>query len=341
VLVGDIDRGGVFAALLGTLSLLRPTERRHVRAMLVNNFRGDPALFDGGVQFLQRRGRMPVLGVVPHVDGLRLPSEDSLDLDRGFGSAPAALDVAVVRLPRISNFDDCDALLREPGVGVRLVDEGTRLGDPDLIVLPGSKATRADLEAMRARELDQAVVRARERGSAVLGICGGLQLLGTSIADPSGSDHGAAGTSPALGLLPTTTVMDSAKVVRLSSGRVLPRPGLFALAAGAGVQGYEIHAGRTEPVRGPLRLGWNGDAHDDGATSEDGWVAGTHLHGLLEAEAVRRPLLQAVARRRGRDWTPGPPIRSVDEELDRLADAVEAAIDMNLLRRIVAEGVPS
>ncbi len=159
LLVGDIDRGGVFAALLGTLALLRPAERRHVRAMVVNNFRGDPALFTDGVEFLQRRARMPVLGVVPRIDRLRLPEEDSLGLDASFGSdttSSSQLDVAVIRLPRISNFDDCDALLREPGVRVRLVEHGDRLGDPDLIVLPGSKATRADLDAMRERGLDRA-----------------------------------------------------------------------------------------------------------------------------------------------------------------------------------------
>jgi len=347
LLVGDIDRGGVFAALLGTLALLRPAERRHVRAMVVNNFRGDPALFTDGVAFLSRRARLPVLGVVPHVEGLRLPEEDSLALDRGFRSSSdgvvGGLDVAVIRLPRISNFDDCDALLGEPGVSVRLVEHGDRLGDPDLVVLPGSKATRGDLDALRERGLDRALATAAGRGTAILGICGGFQLLGACIADPDGTDSGVAGSSRGLGLLPTSTHMSGEKVVRPVQGRVLPRPGLFAHAAGAAVRGYEIHAGRTSPVRGPLLL--DGDlagvaAHEDGATSEDGWVAGTHVHGLLDAAEVRRPLLRAAAERRGRTWVSGAPVRGVDEELDRLADAVCAALDMNALRRIVAEGVP-
>lgn len=341
LLVGDIDRGGVFAALLGTLSLLRPIERRHVRAMIVNNFRGDPALFSDGVSFLERRARLPVLGVVPRVEGLRLPEEDSLGLDSAFatGGDAAALDVAVIRLPRISNFDDCDALLREPGVQVRLVDHADRLGDPDLVVLPGSKTTLADLEAMRAGGLDRAVVAARERGSAVLGICGGFQLLGESVFDEGGADGGAAGTAAGLGLLPTSTVMAGGKVVRPVTGTVQPRPGLLSLAAGAAVRGYEIHAGRTRPDAPPLRLHGDGIDWDDGATSEDGWVVGTHVHGLLDGEAVRRPLLQAVAERRGRRWSPGTPVPGVDAELDRLAGAVSAALDMNALRRIVAEGV--
>jgi adenosylcobyric acid synthase len=342
LLVGDIDRGGVFAALLGTLSLLRPAERRHVRAMIVNNFRGDASLFDEGVAFLEKRALLPVLGVVPRVEGLRLPEEDSLGLAAAFAGngGPGSLDVAVIRLPRISNFDDCDALLREPGVGVRLVDHGDRLGDPDLVVLPGSKTTLADLDALRETGLDRAVVAARERGSAVLGVCGGFQLLGESLSDETGTEGGGPGAAPGLGLLPTATRMTGGKVVRPVTGSVQQRPGLLALAAGAPVRGYEIHAGRTAPHAAPIRLERDGIAWDDGATSEDGWVAGTHVHGLLDDAAVRRPLLQAVAARRGRAWSPGPAVPGVEAELDRLADAVCAALDMNLLRRIVAEGVP-
>jgi len=342
LLVGDIDRGGVFAALLGTLALLRPVERRHVRAMIVNNFRGDPALFADGVDFLSRKACMPVLGVVPRVEGLRLPEEDSLGLESAFAGAggPHALDVAVIRLPRISNFDDCDALLREPGVRVRLVDHGDLLGDPDLVVLPGSKTTRADLAALRERGLDRAVSAARERGAAVLGICGGFQLLGTLVADDDGSDDGAPGSTPGLGLLPTATSMSGGKVVRPVTGRVLPRPGLLALAADAPVRGYEIHAGRTAPHEAALCLRSGDEEWEDGATSSDGWVVGTHVHGLLDEPAVRRPMLQALAARRGRHWRPGPPVPGVEAELDRLADAVAAALDMNLLHRIVEEGVP-
>jgi adenosylcobyric acid synthase len=343
LLLGDIDRGGVFAALLGTLALLRPAERRHVRAMVVNNFRGDAALFADGVAFLERRARLPVLGVVPRIEGLRLPEEDSLGLEASFdggGGGADTVDVAVIRLPRISNFDDCDALIREPGVRVRLVDHGDRLGDPDLVVLPGSKTTRADLDAMRSQGLDRAVCAARERGAAVLGICGGFQLLGTLVEDDAGTDQGTPGASPGLGLLPTVTRMAGAKVVRPVTGRVLERPGLLALAAGAALRGYEIHAGRTAPHAPALSLQSDGEQWEDGATSDDGWVVGTHVHGLLDDAAVRRPLLAAVAARRGRAWVPGPPIPGVDAELDRLADAVSAALDMNLLHRIVEEGVP-
>ena len=335
LLAGDIDRGGVFAALLGTLALLRPAERRRVAALVVNNFRGDPALFAGGAAFLERRARLPLLGVVPHVEGLRLAQEDLLGLP-AMRSSAAAIDVALVGLPRISNFDDCDPLLREPGVGVRLVERGDDLGDPDLVVLPGTKTSRTDLEAARAGGLDAAVRRARRRGAAVLGICGGMQLLGRGVDDPDGLDA-APGSSPGFGLLPSATRMSAEKVVRRVRGTVLPVPGLLAGAAGVEIGGYEIHAGRTPARRPPLRLRdeAGGAPWDDGSSSPDGWVVGTHVHGLLDEPRLRRALLRAVAARRGRRWRPGPPAPGPEAELDRLADAVGAALDMDRLRAII------
>jgi adenosylcobyric acid synthase len=339
LLCGDIDRGGVFAALLGTLALLRPAERRRVAGMIVNNFRGDPRLFEDGAAFLERRARIPVLGVVPHLDGLRLPQEDSLGLVAMNGAGPpvpVAIDVALVGLPRISNFDDCDPLLREPGVRVRVVDHGGALGDPDLVVLPGTKTSRTDLEVAHERGLATALRAARRRGTAVLGICGGMQLLGRGIDDPDGADA-APGSTAGIGLLPTATRMSAEKVVRRVRGEVLARPGLLEGAAGLAVAGYEIHAGRTPARRAPLRLrpDAGGGAWDDGATSPDGWVVGTHLHGLLEAAPLRRAMLGGVARRRGRRWRPGPPRPGPEAELDRLADALAAAVDTARIRAII------
>jgi adenosylcobyric acid synthase len=347
LLVGDVDRGGVFASLLGTLDLLRPSERRHVRALIVNNFRGEPGSFADGMAFLQHRARLPVLGPVPHLSGLRLAEEDSLGLpslrSQGNGGQ-AKLDVAVISLPLISNFDDCDPLLREPGVAVRTVEHADRLGDPDLVILPGSKATLADLESLRQRGLDRAIRTARERGSAVLGVCGGLQLLGRLVTDPEGADGGGSGRARGLGLLPTTTRLSADKVVRRVVGEVQPVPGLFAAAAGMPVRGYEIHTGQTSPSAPPLRLrpaeGGGDEPWEDGATSEDGWVAGTHLHGLFEDTEVRRGMLRAVAEHRGRRWRPGVTAPDTESELDRLTDAVEASIDMRRLWAMIVEGVP-
>jgi len=342
LLVADIDRGGVFAALLGTLSLLPPRDRHRVAGMIVNNFRGDASLFAGGVRVLEQRGRVPVLAVVPHLDALRLPDEDSLDLagfDGGGNGATAVIDVAVLRLPRISNVDDCLPLLREPGVRVRLVDHGDRLGDPDLMLLPGSKATRADLAVLRARGLDRAVRAAHARGTAALGICGGFQLLGRRLVDPLGSDGSRPGTSNGLGLLATSTRMSATKVVRRVQGTVLAGPGLLTAAAGAAVAGYEIHSGRTPPLAPPLRLdAGNGTTWEDGARDPEGWVVGTHVHGLLESDQLRRGMLRAIAARRGRRWRPGPLRPGPEAELDRLADAVEAATDVPRLLALVERG---
>lgn len=343
LLVGDVDRGGVFAALLGTLELLRPRERRLVRALIVNNLRGDAAMFADGCRFLEHRSQRPVLGVVPHVPNLRLAEEDSLGLPRlRRDDGAAQLDVAVLQLPRISNFDDCDPLLGEPGVAVRPVVHGDRLGDPDLVVLPGSKATLADLAWIREQHLDRALRAAHQRGTAVLGICGGMQLLGRLVDDPEGSDGGTPGRARGVGLLPTTTRMTGEKVVRRVVGEVLDVPGLLAPARGAPVVGYEIHTGRTPPATPPLRLRpeTGGEPWEDGAVSEDGWVVGTHVHGLLTSEAVRRGILRAVAERRGRRWRPGPSVPTTEAELERFADAVEASLDVERLLDIVATGVP-
>jgi adenosylcobyric acid synthase len=280
-----------------------------------------------------------MLGVVPHLEGLRLAQEDSLGLPAMNGTGPGAaavIDVALVGLPRISNFDDCDPLLREPGVGVRTVDRGDRLGDPDLVVLPGSKTSRADLEAARDRGLAPALRGARRRGTAVLGVCGGMQLLGRGVDDPDGVE-GAPGSATGLGLLPSATRISPGKVVRRVAGEVRPLPGLLAGAAGMAVRGYEIHAGETPARRAPLRL-WpeaGGAGWEDGSSSPDGWVVGTHVHGLLEEDGLRRALLGAVARRRGRRWRPGPPRPGVEAEIDRLADAVGAALDMGRIEALI------
>jgi adenosylcobyric acid synthase len=344
LLVAGIDRGGVFASLLGTLDLLRAGERRMVRGLLVNNFRGDRAAFAEGIAFLQQRSRLPVIGPVPHVNGLRLAEEDALGLPSlrsGGHRDKAALDVAVLSLPRMSNFDDCDPLHRERGVGVRMVDSGDRLGDPDLVVLPGSKTTLADLDVLRERGVDRALRAARDRGTAVLGICGGMQLLGRVLSDPDGVDGERRGRGRGLGLLPTSTRMGQAKVVRRVSGEVLDVPGLFAAARGLAVSGYEVHVGSTPAAAPPLRLrDAGGDAWEDGATSEDGWVAGTHVHGLFEETALRRALLRAVAEHRGRRWRPGSVVPDTESELDRLADALESSVDMHRVLAIIDAGAP-
>jgi adenosylcobyric acid synthase len=331
LLTADVERGGVFAALLGTLDLLEPDERALVRGLLVNRFRGDPTLFDGGVDFLQRRSGLPVVGVVPYLD-VRLPAEDSLELDllRGDGerSGGARLDVAVVHLGRISNFDELQPLAGEPAVRLRLVRSPQELGRPDLVVLPGTKTTVADLGWLRESGLAGAILAARGNGAAVLGICGGYQMLGVEIRDPEGVESSDDATG--LGLLPVRTIFGPAKVTSQRQATVIPRAGLLGRCAGLRVPGYEIHMGR---MLGDRRPAFDLDTATEGSVSEDGWVVGSSLHGLLGDHRFRRGLLEGLAERKG---IPLPPATAPPPDpYDRLADALEACLDVGLLDRLV------
>ncbi|MDP9387158.1 MAG: cobyric acid synthase [Actinomycetota bacterium] len=340
VVVGDIDRGGVFAALYGTVALLPEHLRRLVRGFVVNKFRGDPTLLGEGLRDLEARCGVPTLGVLPFVHDVALDAEDSLALA---GRRPRAdrlalgdpLDVAAVHLPRLSNFTDLDALAIEPGVGVRLVDSPAALGRPDLVILPGTKATVADLEWLRGRGLDRAMAACRAGGTFVLGICGGYQMLGNTIVDHVESGRGRV---PGLGWLDVETVFGADKVTRQRRGTALGRR----------VSGYEIHHGRTTP--GPAATAWvhlddvHG-RHDAGARATGrtgGGVAGTTLHGLFEEDGFRAAFLTDIGRRRGKAFVPaGVSFHAARQaQFDRLADLLDAHLDMAALEAILAEGAP-
>jgi adenosylcobyric acid synthase len=328
VVVGDIDRGGVFAALYGTVELLPAHYRALVRGFVVNKFRGDPALLGDGLADLERRTGIPTLGVVPYLHDVALDAEDSLALDglrpRAAGAALAdSLDVAAVRFPRISNFTDLDALALEPGVGVRLVDSAAALGAPDLVVLPGTKATVADLEWLRGRGLDRAI---EASGALVLGICGGLQMMGRTIEDGVESGRGLV---PGLGWLDVETVFGPDKVTRQRRGTCM----------GQRATGYQIHHGRVSGGTGWVHLDDVYGAEDDGAVEvEEARFLGTTLHGLFEADGFRAAFLTEVGRRRGKAFVPAgvsfPAARQA--QFDRLADTLEAHLDMDALDAIIA-----
>jgi adenosylcobyric acid synthase len=346
VLVGDIDRGGVFAALFGTVELLTPEERARIGGFVVNKLRGDAALLRQGLDELTARTGIPVLGVVPHLAEVGVAAEDSLDLE---ARAPAPggtdIDIAVVRLPRIANFDDFEPLAREPGVAVRFVRGPAELGAADLIVLPGSKSTVADLGWLRATGLAEAIVRAAADGRQLFGICGGFQMLGEAIRDPSAVESSVP-TTPGLGLLPAITTFAAPKTTRRVRARVLPRAGLLADAAGTEVRGYEIHAGLTEVRTGPrlfavLARGAAAVTDADGAVDPRGNVAGTYLHGLFASGAVRRALLGRLAGLRG--VAPDPVWGTASDAAagyDRLADAVAASVDVAALAKLVGVEFP-
>ena len=334
LLVGDIDRGGVFAALLGTLQLLPPEERALVRGLAINKFRGDRAILEPGLATLAERTGVPVLGVVPHLPNLDLPEEDSLALDgRGRAGPAGDFDVAVVRLPRIANFDDFAPLAAEPTVGLRYVDRAPHLGRPDLVILPGTKTTVADLAWLRRTGLAESVRSLAGSGTPVIGICGGFQMLGRRILDAHGSES-AESETVALGLLPIETAFATTKRTCRVRGRVLAAHGPLGAAAGAEIHGYEIHMGRTadrgrlDPLLAIAERSGRAADDCDGLVSSDGLVLGTYLHGLFDNHAVRAALLGWLRDRRG-DGRP-PSLAPVDRQrqYDALADAVRRSLDV-------------
>jgi adenosylcobyric acid synthase len=330
IVVGDIDRGGVFASLVGTLALLSPADQALVSGFVINKFRGAAELLDSGLRLLRELTGRPVLGVLPWRDGLWLDAEDSLalarDTDRGTHHGPFGtkdfLRVAVVKLPRISNFTDADALAAEPGVLVRFADRPAGLADADLVVLPGSRATVADLAWLRERGLAGAITERARAGQPVLGICGGYQMLADVIDDPVESRLG---RLDGLGLLPVRVVFGPAKRLARPAGRAL----------GAPVAGYEIHHGIaeiTDPVAEPFLDG-----------CRRGAVWGTSWHGILENDEFRRAFLAEVAALAGRDFTPAPgtdfaAVRQA--RLDVLGDLVADYLDTAALTSLITGGPP-
>jgi adenosylcobyric acid synthase len=321
-LVGDIDRGGIIAQLVGTHALLSAAERARLVGCIVNKFRGDVRLFDGGITAIGGRTGLSCFGVVPwFAEAHLLPAEDSMALSAAphrFGDAGGRRKIAVPLLPHIANFDDLDPLRAESGVELVFIRPGSALpGDAALVILPGSKATLADLAALRHEGWDIDILAHRRRGGQVLGICGGYQMLGRSIADPAGHE-GAPGSAAGLGLLDVDTVLGSAKRLGVVSGN--------EIATNAAVSGYEMHLGTTTGsgvARPMLRL----DDRPDGAVSADGKVAGCYLHGLFASDSFRRNFLARL----GAAPSELAYEASIDNTLDRLADHLEASLDLDAI----------
>ncbi|HEX9818012.1 MAG TPA: cobyric acid synthase [Methylomirabilota bacterium] len=343
LLVGDIDRGGVFAALVGTLALLVPADRARVAGLVINRLRGDLAVLGPGLDELRALTGVPVLGVVPWIEERLVPPEDSLDLDamRTTDGVAPIVDVAVVRLPRIANFDDLEWLAAEPGVRVRWVISPRDLAGADLLVLPGSKGTIADLAWLRARGLAEGIVEAARAGRPVLGVCGGYQMLGRALHDPDRVET-EIGPAPGLGLLPVETTFARDKTTCRVHARATGVPGPFAGAPGLACEAYEIHAGVTrlleDGVPRPFTVVTRGGAcvdDFDGAANATGTVTGTYLHGLFASGGARRALLGWLAARVGRAPLPewGRSGRC-SGRWDRLADIVAGAVDLQAIGRL-------
>ncbi|WP_285421507.1 cobyric acid synthase [Pseudomonas sp. efr-133-TYG-23] len=321
LLIADINRGGVFAHLVGTLELLSPSEQARVKGFIINRFRGDIALLQPGLDWLEARTGKPVVGVLPYVMDLHLEAEDGIDR-RQIDKAAQVLKVVVPVLPRISNHTDFDPLRLHPQVDLQFIGPGQAIPAADLIILPGSKSVRSDLAYLRANGWDSAVARHLRYGGKVLGICGGLQMLGEQVHDPLGLE-GPSGSSDGLGLLAFSTTLEEEKQLRNVRGRLLLED--------VEVSGYEIHAGVTsgQALASPaVRLD---DGRHDGARSVDGQILGTYLHGLFETPAACSALLR---------WAGLADVQEVDyhalreRDIERLADLVEQHLDTDLLRSL-------
>jgi adenosylcobyric acid synthase len=328
VVVGDIDRGGVFASLFGTVALMPPEDQALVAGFIINKFRGDVSLLGPGLRRLEELTGRTAYGVLPWLPSIWLDSEDTLD----FGGTPAGADgaggrlrVGVLRFPRISNFTDVDALALEPGVEVSYVDSPRHLVGQDLLVLPGTRSTIADLAWLRARGLDHGIRAHAAAGRPLLGICGGYQMLGESIADPDGVES-PAGSAAGLSLLPVETVFTSDKTVGLTDG----------IALSERVSGYEIHHGSVTPCHGAVEPFLEGVCF--------GSVYGTVWHGAFENDGFRRAWLSRVAAVAGSDWTPSTAAHGFadrrEARIDLIADAIEKHLDVDKLMGLVTNGAP-
>ena len=323
LLVGDIDRGGVFAQLYGTVALLEEDERRRIKGTVVNKFRGDRAILEPGLRILEKLCGVPVVGVVPytHVD---IDDEDSLTQRFHRGGARKLIDVAVVRLPRISNFTDFSPFERYENVSLRYVTSTAELHEPDLILLPGTKSTIADLIWLRESGLETRILQEASRGTPVFGVCGGFQMLGKRVSDPRQVEAAGVTELCGMGLLDFETVFEGNKVQTQTSGVFEGVEGLLSGLNGLRYEGYEIHMGRSGEKTRPVNGG--------------GGVYGSYIHGIFDAPGVADAVLRAVCDRKGVDFASlgaFDALQYKERQYDLLADAVRGGLDMNYIYQIV------
>ena len=338
LICGDIDRGGVFASLYGTLALLQPEEQELVKGTIINKFRGDVEILRPGLTMLEELTGKPVAGVVPMLD-VDIDDEDSLStrLERRQGKV-GLIDIAVVRLPRLSNFTDFNPLERMEEVTLRYVKSPAELGKPDLILLPGTKNTMDDLRWLRESGLEAAILQHAAAGGPVVGICGGYQMLGKTVSDPEGVESG--GSLRGLGLLDTETVFLGEKTRTQVTGRFRTVEGCFAPMAGVEYKGYEIHMGVTRTEGAPLLELRGGLAPTDGRSAGNVW--GCYIHGIFDRAECARTLVNCLRRRKGLDESESAAVdwdAYQQQQYDKLADGLRVGLNMDLVHRIIDEGV--
>ncbi len=334
LLVGDIDRGGVFAQLLGTLMLLEENEKKRVKGLIINKFRGDASLLDSGIEMLEEKGGVPVVGTVPYMD-IKVEDEDSLS-DRLSANRRGLVDIAVVRLPKISNFTDFDVFEQFPDVSVRYVSEPTGLSGADMVVLPGSKSTISDITWLREKGFDKEILRLKKEGIPVFGICGGYQMLGVEVSDPEGVEGG--GEVSGLGLLPVITVLAGEKRTEQFSGRFEKVEGIFESLSGLEIEGYEIHMGRTFPDGCIAQCSSEFTSDDTGIC--EGNVYGTYIHGVFDREGIAAAVVNALAEKKDVVLSGGDASGHRDfkeKEYDRLAAILRENLDMDRIYSMLME----
>ena len=327
LLVGDIDRGGVFAQLYGTIALLEENERKRIKGTVVNKFRGDRAILQPGIDILEEICGVPVAGVIPytHVD---IDDEDSLSTRFTRESSRKAIDIAVIKLPRISNFTDVSPLERFPNVSVRYIERPDDLKEPDLILIPGTKSTIADLLWLRQSGLEAAILHCHDRGAIVVGICGGFQMLGATVSDPDQVEAAGITQVKGMGLLPMDTVFRGDKVQRQTEGVLPTVAGPLHSLSGLGYKGYEIHMGRSEPPIPPISVGEN--------------VYGSYFHGIFDEGGIAQAIVADLCRRKGLNPEEAETFdldAYKQQQYDILADAVRRGMDMDFVYKVLTRQV--
>lgn len=340
ILIGDINPGGVFAALYGTVKLLSEDEQARIRGIVINKFRGDVKILEPGLDMLEKLLHIPVIGVIPWMD-VDIEDEDSVTERFERRSAGGELRAAIVKLPHISNFTDFNLLSAEPGVGVRYVTRAAELLDVDIVILPGTKNTIEDLNWLKQRGIADEIVRAARRGATVIGICGGYQMLGNRLRDPEHSESRIPELA-GLGLLDFDVTFHSEKRTVQSKGEIRCESGWLADLNGLLLDGYEIHSGRNDFGPGCVPfLYLNGSEVPDGVANAEGNVFGSYLHGIFDTGAFWHAIVNHVRREKGLDETESAPLTMAEfreREFDRLADVVRANLDMDALYAILRGG---
>ena len=329
ILVGDIDKGGVLASIVGTLSLLNKHERKLVKGVIINKFRGDLRLFEDGVHFIEERTGIKVLGVIPYYRNIDIPEEDAIPWEKRAAASKniRPINISVISLPHLSNFTDFDALEREPDVKLSYVRKPDELGNADAVILPGTKNTISDAAWLKSSGMSNRILLyASKNKGTVVGICGGYQMLGENIYDP-GHIESKKGAAPGLSLLPVNTELKAQKQLRQVSGH--------DISSGAAVKGYEIHHGHTavgKACKPAFKI--DGTNTMDGAVSRDGRVWGTYVHGIFDSSSFRRNFLNGLRKRKGLKPLPASKYNN-DTEFDKLADLVRNNIDIKAVYKIL------